>query len=253
MTYSFGGRCALVTGAGSGIGRSAALKFAQHELAVVVCDVNEAAGDATARQIEDAGGTALFVRCDVSDEMQVESLIAAAVDWQGQLDYAFNNAGVHELPKLAEIVDAPADGWRRTIEINLIGAFLCTKYELIHMRERRAGAIVNTASRNGLVGSPWHGAYTASKHGVVGLTRVAAVENARRGIRINAVCPGPVTTPMMLDLIGDPDAFDFEPMTPAARPASPDEIAEAALWLCSDGASYVNGHALAVDGGAGAR
>lgn len=244
------GKTALVTGAGSGIGRATAYKFSQSGAAVVVSDVDVKNGKETADEIERGGGRAIFVKCDISKVQEVKALIDTAVETYGQLDIAFNNAGVHELPRMSEIADADIEGWSRVIDINLKGVFHCMKYELMHMKERGKGVIVNTSSRVGSIGDPGSSAYVASKHGVLGLTKTGAIEAGPFGIRVNAVCPGAIKTNMMKTLLGDidPDKIAGK-TTPAGRAGTPEEIANAVLWLCSDEASFVSGHALSVDGG----
>jgi len=246
IDYGLANKVALVTGAAGGIGRAAAIAFARSGASVFVSDVNEAGGAETVAIIERAGGTAAFHRCDVSKSAEVAAMVAAAVERFGGLDCAFNNAGVNSVTA-DEYDDAV---WDRSIAINLTAIMLCMREEAEVMLARGGGAIVNTASINGVVGNPAQPAYTASKHGVIGLTRHAALRWAKAGIRVNAVCPGVIDTPMSAQAMADPAARAMiETMTPMGRTGQPEEIAEAALWLCSAGASFVTGHALIVDGG----
>lgn len=243
------GKIALITGAASGIGEAAAKVFARKGAKLVLADINEAGGEAAAAAIRAEGGDAVFVRADISSAKQVEALVAAVVERHGRLDCAFNNAGIADA--FAPVADLPEEGWDRVIGVNLKGVFLSMKYEIQQMLKQGGGVIVNTASVAGLVGSPGIGAYAASKHGIVGLTRVAALEYAKLGIRINAVCPGAVRTPMLTQMAakaGYPEEA-LVAAEPVGRAGEPVEIAEAAAWLCSGAASFVTGHAMAVDGG----
>lgn len=245
MNYGFDGKVALVTGAGSGIGRSAALGFAASGARVVVSDVNDASGTETVDLIAAAGGTAVFQKCDVSDGDEVKALIARAVSEFGGLDFAHNNAGINSMDEYQD------DVWAKSVGVNLTGVMMCMREEAAVMLKAGKGAIVNTASINGLVGNGAQPGYVATKHGVVGLTRHGALRWAQAGIRVNAVCPGVVETGMTAPLAANPDMRKvLDGMTPMGRMGRPEEIASAVLWLCSDQASFVTGHAMVVDGGA---
>ena len=244
MAGRFEGKVALVTGAASGIGRGSAQAFAQEGASVVVADVAEDGGHETVKLIEDAGGRAAFVRADVSKAAEGEALVEQAIATFGRLDYAHDNAGVLGTARPAQEIDE-AD-WDRLIAINLKGVWLCMKYEVPYMLER-GGAIVNTSSAAGLVGMQALGAYTASKHGVAGLTKSAALYYAKLGIRVNAVCPGGVDTPLVRN-IEDPGSLPPQAMPVMPRFGTPEDIANAVIWLCSDDSSYVTGHMLVVDG-----
>jgi len=251
MKGSFGGKVALGTGGSSGIGRACALAFAQEGARVAVADVAVARGEETVRMIKKAGGEAILVKTDVSNPAAVEAMVDKVVDVYGSLDYAFNNAGIGGR-LFVPTADYVEEIWDRVIAINLKGVWLCMKYEIRQMLKQGAGAIVNTSSGAGLVGSRNVGAaYAASKHGVLGLTKTAALEYARSGIRVNAVCPTLIRTPMGDDLYGtDPQRqAQFADRLPIGRLGTPEEVAEAVVWLCSDAASFVTGHALSVDGG----
>ena len=246
IDYGMRGKVALVTGAGGGIGRAAALAFVRSGAAVLVSDVNDAAGAETVSLIEAEGGRAVFQHCDVGDSAQVKAMVAAAVEAFGRLDYAFNNAGINSIAA-NEYED---EVWARSLDINLTGVMLCMREEAEAMLRNGGGAIVNTASINGLVGNGAQPAYTASKHGVVGLTRHGALRWAKQGIRVNAVCPGVIDTAMTAQAAANPAAkAAIEQMTPMGRMGQPEEIAAAVLWLCSDAASFVTGQPLAIDGG----
>lgn len=247
IDYGLGGKVALVTGAGGGIGRAAAQVFARSGASVLVSDVNAQGGAETVAMIEGAGGKASFFACDVSNADQVKAMVAAAVDTFGGLDCAFNNAGINRVTD-----DQYEDAiWERDIAINLSGVMRCMREESAVMLERGGGAIVNTASINGLVGNGAQPAYTAAKHGVVGLARHGALRWAKAGIRVNAVCPGVIETPMTAPLVANAEIKALmDSMTPMGRMGSAMEIAEAVVWLCSPAASFVTGHAMVVDGGA---
>ena len=247
----FSGKVALVTGGASGIGRACAQLFASEGASVVVSDVALEGGHETVRLIEEDGGEAFFVEADVSKAAQVEALVGGTVEAYGHLDYAFNNAGI-EGRMATNTADYLEEDWDRVIAVNLKGVWLCMKHEIAHMLRQGGGSIVNNSSVEGLVGLQGTSAYAASKHGVVGLTKTAALEYAQSGIRVNAVCPGLIRTPMVERYTeGDAEteaqwAAIFEPV---GRMGSSEEVAEAVVWLCSEAASFVTGHAMAVDGG----
>jgi NAD(P)-dependent dehydrogenase (short-subunit alcohol dehydrogenase family) len=242
-------KVALVTGGASGIGRATALTFAREGAKLVIADMNEEGGQQTVHLITEKGGEAIFVKTDVSKAVEVQALISKAVETHGRLDCAHNNAGIAGGVR-ALSADYPEERWHQVIAVNLTGVWLCMKYELAQMRSQGSGAIVNTASAAGLVGGRGMSAYVASKHGVVGLTKTAALEYAQQGIRVNCVCPGVIQTPMTERGLNDPELrarlIASEPM---GRVGTPEEIAEAVVWLCSDAASFVTGHTMTIDGG----
>lgn len=247
MNYPFAGKSVIVTGASGGIGRASALAFAASGASVVVSDLQDEKGEETVALIHEAGGTAVFQHCDVADEAAVKALVARALSEFGRLDFAHNNAGVNR-PGSNEWDTAD---WALSLSVNLTAVMYCMREEIAAMQQTGGGAIVNTASVNGLVGNPSQPGYVASKHGVVGLTRSAALRYAKEGIRVNAVCPGVVDTPMVEAISSIPQYREaIEKMTPMGRMAQPEEIASAVLWLCSDQASFVTGHPLVIDGGA---
>jgi len=256
MTRRFEGRVALVTGGASGIGRGGALAFAREGAKVVVAtDANVAGAEETVRLIKEAGGAASFVRCDVSKETDVKALVEECVRLYGRLDYAFNNAGIGpdgvRVPVL-NIVDCPTEIWDRTIDINLKGVFLCLKYEMRQMMEQEFGAIVNTSSVGALKPQPGFCAYNASKSGLGGLTRTAALEGAPYNIRVNAILPGPTQNTLLYEYLTSSTPGvkeDMHTVVPLRRLGLPEDMAAAVVWLCSDEASFVTGQCLAIDGG----
>jgi NAD(P)-dependent dehydrogenase (short-subunit alcohol dehydrogenase family) len=250
MSGEFEGRVALVTGAAHGIGRAACAMFAERGARVGAADVDEAAGEETVTRVREAGGEATFVRTDVSQPAEVERMVDVAVRTYGRLDFAHNNAGIvgSGLP----IPEYPIADWDRGIGVMLSGVFLGMKYEIPRMLEHGdGGAIVNTASGAGLIGFPGMCAYVAAKHGVIGLTKTAALEYATQGIRVNAVCPGTARTKMVDDWLGGDPANEaqVEALHPIGRIAAPEEIAALVIWLCSDAASFMLGAAVPIDGG----
>ena len=249
MTKELEGKVGLVTGGTSGIGRHTALLFAKAGAKVVVAGRRELEGQETIELIRADGGDGLFVKTDVSKGSEVDVLIQKAVEKFGRLDIAFNNAGIEGA--WVPIVIQSEEDWDRTITINLKGVWLCLKYEIRQMlKQGGGGAIVNMASVTGLIGSVGAGAYSASKHGVIGLTKTAALENAKSGIRINAVCPGVIETPMGERLFGAPAVHkSVVGLHPIGRFGRPAEIAEAVVWMCSDRASFMTGQSLVLDGG----
>jgi len=246
MEYPFNGKVALITGAASGIGKATAMAFAARGASVVLADIVESD---TLELIRASGGTGVFIRTDVSREEQVAAMVAKAVETYGRLDYAFNNAGIEGEATFMEAV--AVDDWMRIMDVNLKGVFLCMKHQIPVMRQTGNAAIVNCASIAGLVGFPGLSAYGASKHGVVGLTKAAALENARKGIRVNAVCPGVIRTPMVERFVGEDPTREQLLIGdgPMRRLGLPEEIAKTVLFLCSDEASFTTGQAIAVDGG----
>ncbi len=246
---SFAGKVAFVTGAANGIGRAAALALARKGAGVVVADVSEQGNQDTARMIEEAGGRTLAVRCDVSQAEDVKAALGQAVETFGRLDFAFNNAGVEQpIMATAELTEKE---WDRIVDINLRSVFLCMKYEIPLMLKQGSGAIVNTSSGAGIKGIAGQAAYCAAKFGIVGLTKAAALDYAKSNIRVNAVCPGIIDTPMMDRFSGGTPAGRDRVIAqePVGRMGRPEEIAAAVVWLCSDAAAFVVGHAMVIDGG----
>jgi len=267
----FGGKVALVTGAGAGIGRGSALAFAREGARVVVADIHAASGEETVRLIRAESGEATAVQADVSQSADVQRMVQKTIELYGRLDCAHNNAGIEG--EAGRTADCSEENWERVLAVNLRSVFLCLKYELREMARQKSGAIVNTASVAGLLGTPRMPAYSASKHAVIGLTKTAALEYCRSGIRVNAVCPGLIDTEMLDRGFLDSPAAGAEPGSiarasgmfnrirsrilrrmvasrqVAGRFGQVEEVADAVLWLCSDAASFVNGHALPVDGG----
>jgi NAD(P)-dependent dehydrogenase (short-subunit alcohol dehydrogenase family) len=250
MNISFHNKVALVTGAGSGLGLATAKAFADSGASVVLADWNEESVRSAAKALTAEGHRAAAIRCDVSDEAQVQSLVQETVGTFGRLDVAYNNAGVQNV--LAETADTTREDYDRVMGINLRGVWSCMKFELRQMRRQGNGSIVNCSSLGGLVGGAERGIYHAAKHGVLGFTKSAALEYAARGIRINAICPGLIQTPMSEQMVaaGQGEALKaLEKSIPMGRVGRAEEIANAVLWLCSDAASYVTGQSISVDGG----
>jgi NAD(P)-dependent dehydrogenase (short-subunit alcohol dehydrogenase family) len=250
MNISFEGKVALVTGAGSGLGLATAQAFAKSGASVVLADWNEKSVRSVAEELTKQGYKALAIRCDVAADAEVEAMVRETVAAFGRLDVAYNNAGVQNV--LAATADTTAADYDRVMGINLRGIWSSMKFELQRMRDQGSGAIVNCSSLGGLVGGAERGIYHAAKHGVLGFTKSAALEYAAKGIRVNAICPGLIQTPMSDRMVaeGQGDALKaMEKMIPMARVGRPEEIASAVLWLCSDAASYVTGQSLSVDGG----
>lgn len=249
MNISFEGQVALVTGAGSGLGLAAAKAFAESGASVALADANEEAVRFAAGELSALGYKTLAIRCDVADDDEVEEMVRRTVAEFGRLDAAYNNAGVQNVA--VEAVASTREDFDHVVSINLRGVWSCMRSELRQMLEQGSGAIVNCSSIGGLVAGPKRGTYQASKHGVLGLTKSAALDYAARGIRINAVCPGMIHTPMMDRMMAtQADALNaMLQNVPIGRLGRPEEIASAVLWLCSSAASFMIGHALAVDGG----
>ena len=247
---NFTGKVAFVTGAASGIGRATALAFARVGATVAVVDVSEKGTRETVRLIQEQGGRAVALKCDVTRTEDVKTALDKTVEAFGRLDFAFNNAGI-EPRKPAPTADYDEQEWNRIIDTDLRGVFLCMKYEIPLMLKQLGGAIVNTSSGAGIIGIKGSPAYTAAKHGVIGLTRAAALDYAAQNIRVNAVCPGYINTPMMDRFTGGTPGGRAKVISeePIGRMGQPEEIANAVLWLCSDAARFVIGHALVVDGG----
>lgn len=249
VTYDFSGRVALVTGASSGLGYGAAKAFAEAKATVVLVDVNEQKLKAATEVLQAAGHKALAITCDVSDESQVSNMIAQIVDTYGRLDMAFNNAGISG--PSGDLTGETGEDYDQVLAVNLRGVWACLKHELVQMRKQGSGAIVNCASMAGLVGVPYRGAYSATKGGVIALTRSAAMDNADKGIRVNAVCPGVFETPMLTALLEEtPEAISQVLQDqPIGRLGQPEELAAVVVWLCSSASSFVLGAIIPVDGG----
>jgi NAD(P)-dependent dehydrogenase (short-subunit alcohol dehydrogenase family) len=250
MNKNFSGKVALVTGAASGIGRACALAFAQEGARVVVTDVDVERGEETVSLVRAAEGEGMFFRCDVSRPAEVEALFKALLNTYDRLDYACNNAGIAGATALT--ADYPEGTWNRVLAINLTGAWLCMKYEIPQMLKQGGGSIVNMASILGTVGFAAASAYVTAKHGLIGLTKTAALEYATQGIRVNAVCPGFIYTPM-LEQAGMAEGTELYStianLHPVKRLGKPEEVARVVTWLCSDAASFITGDAVLVDGG----
>ena len=250
MAERLKGKIALITGGSSGIGRATAELFSREGAKVVIADINTKGGEETAQNISDTGGEAYFVRTDISKSAEIEALINKIVERYGRLDCAFNNAAI--LGEIVSLVDHTEETWDHVLDTNLKGTWLCMKHQIPQMLKQGNGAVVNTTATTGLqVGGRTRCAYAASKAGIVSLTKVAALENAEYGIRVNALCPSHTRSPMLekfFELRPELEA-DFITQAPMGRIAAPEEVAEAALWLCSDASSFVTGHVLAVDGG----
>jgi NAD(P)-dependent dehydrogenase (short-subunit alcohol dehydrogenase family) len=249
ITYGLEGKVGIVTGGTSGIGRDTAVLFARVGAKIIIAGRRELEGEETVKLVRAAGSDGLFVKTDVSNSFEVEALIQKAVERFGRLDFAFNNAGIEGV--FAPIVRQSEEDWDHTININLKGVWLCLKYEIQQMlKQGGGGTIVNMASITGLVGAAGAGAYSASKHGVIGLTKTAALENAKNGIRINAVCPGFTETPMAGRIFRVPAVRKFLlSCHPIGRFGRPTEIAEAVVWMCSDRSSFMTGQSMVLDGG----
>lgn len=250
MNGKLTGKVALVTGGGSGIGRATALMFGREGARVVVADMDVAGGEETVRMLTSAQGEAIFIRTDVTHSGEVEALIDQIVRTYGRLDCAFNNAGIPG--ETAAVADLTEEGWEHVMRTNLTSMCLCMKYEIRQMLTQKCGAIVNNSSTQGLVAvTPAHPGYTASKHGVIGLTKSAALAYATSGIRVNAVAPGVIQTPLMDRIFAVQPEVEapLVALHPIGRLGTPNEVAEAVVWLCSDASSFVVGHTLVVDGG----
>lgn len=249
MEKIFENKVALVTGASFGIGQATALAFAVRGANVVIADLIEDKGQETMQRIKAVGGDALFIQCNVCVDNEVKAMVDKAVATFGRLDFAYNNAGIEGAAGATH--ECTEQNWDKTLAVNLKGIWLCMKYELPYMLKQGKGAIVNCASVAGLIGFSGLPAYVASKHGVIGLTKSAALENVKQEIRINAVCPGVIHTSMIDRITGKDKELEkqYISMEPMGRMGQPEEVAEAVMWLCSDSASFVTGHAMPVDGG----
>jgi NAD(P)-dependent dehydrogenase (short-subunit alcohol dehydrogenase family) len=248
MNRRFEGKSVIVTGAGSGIGRAAALAYAAEGASLIAADIDERNGRETVSQLRELGAPAEFIRVDVSRAADCAAMVALAVSRYGRLDVAFNNAGINLA--VAPIADVEDSQWERIVAINLTGVFLCMKHEIPIMKRNGGGAIVNTASVGGVIGTAGVTAYCATKHGVVGLTKSAALDHIADGIRINALCPGGTRTAMLAEWFKDPEVEKTATAaTPIGRMADPAEIARSVLFLTCEESSFMVGHALIVDGG----
>ena len=249
VSYDFNGKAAFVTGAGGGMGAATARAFAEAGAAVAIVDFDGEAAERFAAELNAAGHRALAVQCDVSDEAQVEDAVARTVEAFGSLDMAFNNAGIMLPP--VDSADETAEAFDKIVAVNLRGVWASMKHELVQMRKQGSGAIVNCSSLGGLVGGNGRATYHATKHGVIGQAKSVALQYAPLGVRVNAVCPGTIDTPMVARMTagGELDPEASVASIPLGRLGRPEEIAAAVLWLCSDAASYVTGVALPVDGG----
>ena len=251
MTGLLHDKIALITGGSSGIGRAASQLFAREGAKVVIADINVDGGQETLRRIEDSGGEAHFVKTDISQSAEVDSLVKKIIEIHGRLDCAYNNAGISG-GDFSSIVDHTEETWDLVYKTNLKGTWLCMKYEIPIMLEQGSGAIVNTSSTSGMMsGGKFRSAYSATKAGIVSLSKVAALEYAEYGLRVNVICPSATRTPLLEEFFELNPAVesDFIAQTPRGRIGTPEEVAEGALWLCSDASSHVTGHALAIDGG----
>lgn len=249
MEITFKNQVALVTGAAKGMGLATAWAFAESGATVVLADINASEVEQAKNQLIDKGYEAIAVVCDTSDETQIKAMVDKTIATFGRLDVAYNNAGVNSI--MTDVADLSPEEYDRILDIDLRGVWLCMKYELQQMRKQNSGAIVNCSSLGGLVGNAGRAAYHAAKHGVLGLTKSAAIEYAPRGIRINAICPGVIETPMVQQMVsaGDLSREDCEKLAPIGRLGRADEIANTVLWLCSPVSSFIIGQSIAVDGG----
>jgi NAD(P)-dependent dehydrogenase (short-subunit alcohol dehydrogenase family) len=249
MTQQFSGKVALVTGGASGLGRVSAMALAREGAHVVVSDVAAGEGEATAQMIRDAGGRSIFIKADVTKSSEVEMMVRETITAFGRLDLALNNAGVDGVR--ARTADYPEDVWHQVIGLNLTGVFLCLKAELAVMVKQGSGVIINMSSVAGVTGFPGHAAYSASKHGVIGLTKTAAIDYAKAGIRVNAICPAYTRTPMLTRMLEKNPEFEEKLISrvPLRRLGTAGEIAQAVIYLFSDAAAFITGHSLVMDGG----
>lgn len=248
-TYNMKDKVAFITGAANGIGRTTALAFARNGARVMAVDADANAGVLTVEKIKEAGGSAHFLKCNVANSAEVERAVAETIAIGGRMDYAFNNAGIEGAQAMTP--DCSEENWDKVIAVNLRGVWLCMKYQIPRMLAQGGGAIVNCSSIAGLIGMPGIPAYVASKHGVIGLTKTAALEYAKANVRVNAVCPGVIQTPMIERFTHGEAQLRKHLVNgePVGRIGQPEEIAAAALWLCSDQSLFVTGHSLVIDGG----